>query len=53
MLKAFGIVSANLKIGRDAQTGKDTVAKGYKRESFVDAWMRYLPRSQGCRKERR
>ena len=47
MLKAFGIVSANLKIGRDAQTGKDTVAKGYKRESFVDAWMRYLPPPKG------
>ena len=47
MLKAFGIVSANLKIGRDGETGKDTVAKGYKRESFSDAWMRYLPPLKG------
>ena len=43
MLKAFGIVSANLKISRDPVTGKDTVAKGYKRETFNDAWVRYLP----------
>ena len=43
MLRPFGIVSANLKISRDAVTGKNTVAKGYKRETFNDAWGRYLP----------
>ena len=43
ILRPFGIVSANLKISRDPVTGKDTVAKGYKRETFIDAWMRYLP----------
>jgi putative DNA primase/helicase len=43
MLKPFGIASANLKISRDPATGKDTVAKGYKREAFNDAWVRYLP----------
>ena len=43
MLKPFGIASVNLKIGRDSATGKEFVAKGYKREAFVDAWTRYLP----------
>ena len=43
ILKPFGIASANLKISRDPVTDKDTVAKGYKREAFMDAWMRYLP----------
>jgi hypothetical protein len=43
MLKGFGIVSANLKICRDPVTGKDTVVKGYKRETFNDAWVRYVP----------
>jgi putative DNA primase/helicase len=43
ILRPFGIVSANLKISRDPVTDKDTVAKGYKRETFIDAWMRYLP----------
>ena len=43
MLRPFGIASANLKISRDPVTGRDTVAKGYKRETFNDAWMRYLP----------
>ena len=48
MLKPFGIASANLKISRDPVTGKDTVAKGYKREAFSDAWVRYLPPTR-CR----
>jgi putative DNA primase/helicase len=43
MLRPFGMVSSNLKISRDPVTGKDTVAKGYKRETFIDAWVRYLP----------
>jgi putative DNA primase/helicase len=43
ILRPFGIASANLKISRDPVTDKDTVAKGYKRETFIDAWMRYLP----------
>jgi putative DNA primase/helicase len=43
MLSPFGICSANLKISRDPATGKDTVARGYKRETFIDAWGRYLP----------
>src|SRR5208282_6900775 len=43
MLKPFGIFSANLKISRDPVTGRDTVARGYKRETFIDAWGRYLP----------
>jgi putative DNA primase/helicase len=54
MLKPFGIASANLKISRDPQTGKDTVARGYKRETFIDAWGRYLPlpaTSEGKRQE--
>ena len=43
MLKPFGIVSANLKISRDPVTGREAVAKGYKQETFTDAWVRYLP----------
>jgi len=43
MLKPFGIISANLKISRDPVTGHDVVAKGYKQETFIDAWVRYLP----------
>ena len=43
MLRPFGIMSANLKLGRGPDTGKDVVAKGYKQESFIDAWGRYLP----------
>jgi putative DNA primase/helicase len=43
MLKPFGICSASLKISRDAVSGRDTVARGYKRETFIDAWRRYLP----------
>ena len=48
MLKPFGIVSANLKISRDPVTGRDVVAKGYKQETFIDAWMRYLPLPATC-----
>ena len=43
MLRPFGIASVNLKVSRDPETGKDTVAKGYRRETFIDAWVRYLP----------
>ncbi len=52
MLKPFGIVSANLKISRDPVTGHDVVAKGYKQETFVDAWARYLPLPATCQGKR-
>ena len=45
ILRPFGISSANLKISHDSITGRDSVAKGYKREAFVDAWTRYLPQA--------
>ena len=48
MLKPFGIISANLKISRDPVTGHDVVAKGYKQETFIDAWVRYLPLPATC-----
>ena len=48
MLKPFGIVSANLKISRDPVTGHDVVAKGYRQETFIDAWVRYLPLPATC-----
>jgi putative DNA primase/helicase len=53
MLKPFGICSANLKISRDPVTGKDTVARGYKRETFIDAWGRYLPLPATSEEKRR
>ncbi|MGA2765107.1 MAG: DUF3631 domain-containing protein [Spirochaetia bacterium] len=43
MLRPLGIMSANLKLGREPDTRKDVVAKGYKQESFIDPWARYLP----------
>ena len=43
MLRPFGIASSNLKMGHDPSGARDVVAKGYKREAFIDAWSRYLP----------
>jgi hypothetical protein len=39
LLKPFGIHSRTVRV-------KDTLAKGYVRESFEDAWARYLPGSR-------
>lgn len=43
-LSHYGVDTAS----RDPATGKDKVAKGYKRETFIDAWMRYLPLPATC-----
>jgi putative DNA primase/helicase len=53
MLKPFGIASVNLKIGHDSSTGRDSVAKGYKREAFRDAWVRYLGLPASCEEKGR
>ena len=36
LLKPFGIMSENLKIAQQ-------FVKGYKRQTFIEAWIRYLP----------